>query len=84
MTCRAIAENLRGKILDETAGKFLEEIALNAVYKSLSANFSIADIKLLFSELPKILSLNYPAVENIRDMLLQITAQFMRTVSIKK
>ena len=66
LTCFAVSSHMKNNILDETAGKFFEETSLNAIYKSLSLGCSAADIRLILSELPKILILNYPVVENIR------------------
>ena len=77
LTCWKLAEYLREKILDKQAGDFFAEAALVAVYKTLQTNFSIADLRLLFNELPNILQLNYPAVKNIRAACINILPQFM-------
>ena len=77
LTCWKLAEYLREKILDKQAGDFFAESALVAVSKSLQTNFSIADLRLLFNELPNLLTLNYPAVKNIRAACINILPQFM-------
>ena len=77
LTCRKLAEYLREKILDKDAGNFFEETALRAIFKTLQTNFSIADIKILFSEMPKILQLNYPVVEEIRKACINFVPQLM-------
>lgn len=77
LTCRKLIEHMNGKILDENSKKLLEEAALNAIYKSLIVNTSIADLRLLFEELPNILTLNYPVVQDIRKVCINILPQFM-------
>ena len=72
LTCRKLAEHLRGNIFNNTAGKFFEEMSLSAVYRT---NNSIADLELLFSELPYILPLNYPVVNEIRKVCMNILPQ---------
>ena len=75
LTCRKLAEYLREKVLDKNAGNFFEETALRAIFRTLQTNFSITDIKILFSELPHILRLNYPVVEEIRKACINLVAQ---------
>ena len=77
MTCWKLAEYLREKVLDKNAGNFFAESALVAVYKTLQTNFSIADLRLLFNELPNLLTLNYSAIKNIRAACINILPQFM-------
>ncbi len=40
----------------------------------------LSDVFLLIGEMPKILALNYPAVKNIRDVLINIIPQVMVTL----
>ena len=68
MTCRALSTYLRGKIY--------EEASLAAVLKSLDG-LKLSDVRLLLSELPNLLSLPYPAVEEIRSASIQIISQTM-------
>ena len=77
LTCWKLAEYLREKILDKQAGDFFAEAALVAVYKTLQVNFSIADLRLLFNELPNLLTLNYSSIKNIRAACINILPQFM-------
>lgn len=68
LTCRALSTYLRGKIY--------EEASLAAVLKSLDG-LKLSDVRLLLSELPNLLSLPYPAVEEIRSASIQIISQTM-------
>ena len=77
LTCRKLTEYLREKILDKNASNFFEEAALNAIYKILMTNASITDVNILFSELPAILRLNYPVVDEIRKVCINIVPQLM-------
>ena len=77
LTCRVLIEQLRKKVLDEKTANFFEEITLNAVYKTLMTRIEMADIKLLLSELPNILQLDYPIVKNICNACVQIISQIM-------
>ena len=79
LTCLHLSGYLRGKLFDDDGAKIFEELSLNALYKSLNAGCSIADILLLLDEMPKILKLNYPAVKEIRDACIQIIPQIMMT-----
>ena len=73
LTCRAISHHFQEK--------FFEEASLGAILKSLDGlNFS--DAKLFLSELPNLLRLPYPEVEDLRGASIQIMEQlkhFMRT-----
>ena len=77
LTCRALASHLRKGVLGETAGRIFEEAALRAIFRTLQTNFSITDIKILFSELPYILRLNYPVVAEIRKACINLVPQLM-------
>ena len=77
LTCFKLAEHLRDRIIDEESGKFFEETALRDVYKTLFTNVSVAELKLLFVEIPKILTLDYPVVQNIFEGCLGIIPQLM-------
>ena len=83
LTCRALASYLRKGVLGDTAGKIFEEAALNAIFKSFVGNFSIADLRLLFTELPEILALNYPVVQNIRQNCIQILPQLINILRLQ-
>ncbi len=77
LTCRAMSSYLRGIVLDESAANFFEELSLKAIYRTLFTQISIADIKLLIQELPRILPLNYPIVKDIRAILIEMIPQLM-------
>lgn len=80
LTCRAASSYLRGKMPDDARLKIYEEASVAAVLKSLGVlNFS--DVRLLLSELPNLLSLPYPAAEELCAASIQIisrTMDFMR------
>ena len=56
--------------------KIHEEASLAAILKSLD-NLTVADARLLISELPYLLSLPYPVVEDLRGVALQIIQKSM-------
>ena len=66
LTCRA-ASNYLGL-------KLHEEASLAAILKSVD-NITVADAQLFIRELPKLLRLPYPAVEDLRGVALQIIKQ---------
>lgn len=76
LTCRAVSSYLRTKLTDETPAKFFEEASLKAILQSIS-QMSFADARFLFSELPELLALPYPAVEVLREVCLGIIPQIM-------
>lgn len=66
LTCRAVANYLKeNNLIDKKSGKLFEEAALNAILKTLSGKIQVYELKLFISELPKILAMNYPAVQDI-------------------
>ncbi len=77
LTCLRVASYLREKLLNETVGKFFEEMSLEAINKTLYASIAPADLRLLIFELPNILKMNYPAAENIRQSCIKIIPKFM-------
>ena len=77
LTCRAVAAYLKTKLTDTTPAEFYEEAALRAVLKSLSSGASMADARLLISELPNLLTLPYPVVEELRNTCLNIIQQML-------
>ena len=82
LTCRKLAEYLSENILSDNAGKMFEETALNAVYKTLSTNVAIADLRLLLSELPIILSKDYPVVKEIYKSCVNLIPPLMNTFRV--
>lgn len=82
LICRAIISHSKNILFDEKTANFFEEVALNAIYKTLMTHIQIADVKLLLSDLPNILPLNYPVVKDIQNTCVNIISQimnFMRT-----
>ena len=77
LTCLNLISHLRGKVLDDKGAKFFEELSLEAIHKSLYAELSLADISLLIDEMPKILVMDYPVVNQIREALIRIIQQVM-------
>ena len=68
LTCRALSNHLRGKLY--------EEASLAAVLNSLDG-LKLSDVRLLLSELPNLLNLSYPVVNEIRSASIQIISQTM-------
>ena len=66
LTCRAVATYLKEKLADNTQAKFFEETALKATLTSLMVGGSKADAQLLLRDLPNILKLSYPVVNDLR------------------
>ena len=84
LTCRAVAAYLKTRLTDEAPAKFFEENSLKALLKSLGSGTSFADIRLLLSELPNLLSLPYPVVEELRGACLHIIPQMMNVMRLNK
>ena len=78
LICRVMSSYLKEKIFDDKTANFFEEVSLNALHKTLMARLQIADVKLLLSELPNILPLNYPVVKDIRNACINLISQIMR------
>lgn len=72
LTCRAVSNYLQEK--------FFEEASLGAILKSLDG-ISLSDARLFLSELPNLLRLPYPVVNELRGASIQVISQlkdFMR------
>lgn len=68
LTSFNVALRLQKNLLDETAGKFFVDAALNAIVQTLCTEFSSADAYLFIRELPKILPLSYATVEPLKSI----------------
>lgn len=68
LTCRAVADYLKTKLKDDTQAKFYEEVALKAILKSFAGPVSTAEKELFNRELPELLKLPYPVVEELRKL----------------
>ena len=80
LTCRAVAAYLQTKLTDNTAAKALEEVALKAILRSIG--MSIANARIFMRELPKLLSLPYPVVKDIRKAALNIIPKLMNVMHL--
>ena len=78
LTCLALSGFLKDTFLDDELGKLFEEFSLCFVYKTLrQTNIEAANFHQLINELPKILTLPYPTVDDIRHFCITITPAFM-------
>ena len=68
LTCRAVANYLKTKLTDDTQVKLFEEASLKAILKALENSPSVADKELFDRELPELLKLPYPVVEELRKV----------------
>ena len=81
LTCRAVSSHLKTKLTDEAPAKFFEETSLKAILKALNG-MSLTDARLLFSELPALLNLPYPVVNEVRIACLNIIPQMMNVMHL--
>lgn len=78
LTCLTLSGFLKDTFLDDELGRLFEEFSLCFVYKTLlQTNIEAANLHQLINELPKILTLPYPAVDDIRHFCITITPAFM-------
>ena len=82
MTCRALASFLKGNVLDTARAKMVEQASLQAIYSTMFTNVSFVDCELLMSELPNLLQLNYPEVQNIFKACLDILPLMKKSINI--
>lgn len=82
LTCRAVAAYLKTKLKDDAPAKFFEEAAIKAILQTLSSGMTLADVRLLVRELPSLLKLPYPVVNELRGAALQIIPQIMNAMKI--
>ena len=76
LTCRAVASYLQTRITDSAPAKFFEEAALKAIPRTFNG-MNLAESRLFLRELPDLLSLKYPVVDDIRRAALQIVPQLI-------
>ena len=81
LTCRAVSAYLQKKLTDATPAKFFEEAALVAILKSLKS-MTFADARLLLSELPELLTLPYPVVDDLRKACIQFIPLMMNVMRL--
>lgn len=77
LTCRALAAYLRDNLLEKNFADALEEASLRAIQKSFTRNVSMPDMRLLLVEMPNLLMLDYPVVEDIRQSCINIVQQIL-------
>jgi len=82
LTCRALSAYLLKKFPNEERFKVFEEASLAAILKSLDG-LKLSEVQLLMDELPNLLILPYPIVEELRDVSIQITSQMMNLMREK-
>ena len=76
LTCRSLAAYLRDKnFIDEETGNVLENLSLYAVCRSLYSKNFLPDLYLLISEMPNILKLPYPVVNELVDLCIETVSQ---------
>ena len=76
-----VGNYLKENVIGNERGVLVENAALNAIYNTIYSSYiSLADIKLLLNELPNILTMNYPAVENIRKACLEVIANLKNNI----
>ena len=76
LTCRHVSKFLNGKLINDSASKFFEEISLMCLIRALtSGTVEVWQLQLLFQELPLILPLKYPAVSEIKKVCIQLIPQ---------
>lgn len=80
LTCRALATYLKENALGQKRGELLEQLILKAIHSTMLTNVSVGDTEMLLSELPNILPLNYPVVENIRQGCIEIIPQIQKII----
>ena len=82
LTCLAVSTFLKDNFVDEDLGSLFEEFSLNYLYKQLEIGVTPFEIQLLVRELPKILVMPYPVVNDIRLACLKLIPQLMNTYRI--
>ena len=81
LTCYKLNEYLKENFLNEKSSVF-EEISLGAICQSLKLRFHPGDFSMLLNELPKILTLPYPVVKELRETCLKIIPQIMKIYQV--
>ena len=72
LNCLAVVKELKVDFLDEDKAEYFEEISLKCIHRALiSGGIEIWQIQLLIDELPNILGLKYPIVEDIKNSCIQ-------------
>ncbi len=84
LTCRAASRMLEDRIIDTDSAKFFEELSLKCVLRTLaSGGFEVWQIQLLFQELPNLLVLKYPVVNDIKNACIRLLPELMQMSRIR-
>ena len=83
LTCRAVAEYLKPKLVDDALAKSFEEAALRAMLKTLSNGVNLTQVMLFLNELPKILNSSCSAVDELRVAALEMLDQLKSFMRLK-
>ena len=76
LTCRALSTHLRQKFPTDERFKIFEEVSLAAVLNSIDG-LKFSDVRLFISELPELLTLPYPVIDEMRGVAIQVISQLM-------
>lgn len=83
LTCRAVAAYLKTRLTDDAPATFFEQAAIKAIIRTIaSGGMSLADARLLIRELPELLPLPYPVVNDLRGACLHIIPQMMNVMHL--
>ena len=80
LTCLSIINELKSIMLDKADSTYLEETLLKCIYNSLSyegGGMDACQLQILVRELPNILSLQYPVVNDIKKICIKFIPQLM-------
>ena len=78
LTCLAVSQDLKNIAMGEIETHFFEELALKCIHKALiTEKVEIWQLQLLLDDMPKILSLKYEVVSEIKNVCLQLIPQMM-------
>ena len=77
LTCSVVSEYLRKSFPNDMTYSLFEEASLNAICKTFMSSLSIADLRLLIGELPRLLAMPYPTVNTLIEVCLELFPQFL-------
>ena len=81
LTCRALSTYLRERFPnDADYWKICEEASLKAIVQTTASGITFVESELFLRELPNLLILPYPAVEDLRDLCLKIISQLINVM----
>lgn len=83
LTALAASSYLKRAYLDETTGKLFEEAAFNALCQTFLTNIPLNDMRLLISELPRLLAMPYATVRTLNEVFRSALPRFMEDFRLK-